>query len=113
VWFGDSLRIWNKCFPFIKSFFNQCQSKRGVTCLNDVDNAGRLGDDDKFDHVLAFLFFLFFAVVGYAVFHFLWLFLMCSVFWETLFRKAFLGKDADSIWGASPEIYQFSLLLLA
>ena len=71
VWFGDSLRIWNKCFPFIKSFFNQCQSKRGVTCLNDVDNAGRLGDDDKFDHVLAFLFFLFFAVVGYAVFHFL------------------------------------------
>jgi len=39
--------------------------------LNDVDNAGRLGDDEKVDGFLMFLFFLFFAVVGYAVFHFL------------------------------------------
>ena len=39
--------------------------------LNDVKDGNRLGDDEMADGVLMFLFFLFFAVVGYAVFHFL------------------------------------------
>ena len=110
--FVDWFRIWNKCFPFIKSFFKEYYSESGVTCLNDQDG-NCSGDERRVDRGLMFLFFLFFAVVGYAVFHLIWSRIVCSAFWETLFRKAFLGKTYVWPWGASPEIHKFSLLLLA
>jgi hypothetical protein len=42
-----------------------------VKRLNNVEDGNRVGDNEMVDGVLMFLFFLFFAVVGYAVFHFL------------------------------------------
>jgi hypothetical protein len=29
---GSWFRIWNKCFPFIKSFFIECEWKGAWTC---------------------------------------------------------------------------------